>query len=297
MGLTLRDLAFDGQDKCNTLIRMNSVDRDNADKSLLKTYGARASAEWVLERVSFLHAKNGFTCGDDSWSCASDMTLTDVKFYQCETGFKTVSQQNLNYMFTRVNLSKCDVGLHFKKGGSVVANLITGHGCGTAIKIDSGGINNGTFVFNGIRVEARTFKGKRTSILDVKGTVNVTITGLLSTCMGLVTPPAGSVERGKKPNVDKPLITLGERAMVSIRGSMLSGPIADLSGRSWLSFTDCRFRFLADPRKDIKAAKDSGFLIRDSWLVEDKLVDGKCVTIRNTFISELRKDIGLPSAG
>lgn len=288
LGMCVKDLLFDGQGKCKVLLRMNSLDKDNKDKTLLKKFGSRASALWFLERVSFENADTGFECGGDSWTCASDMTMIDTNFSKCHIGFATLMDQNLNYNFIRPGIGECDIGLYFKCGGSVSTTMLSGHSCGYAIKIEKGGINAGVFSFDETRVEARIYKGRRTRILYAKGESNVKFTSLVTTCMGLSKPTNKiSVEFGKEPDMKSALFTIRDGAMVKVESSMISGPIADMKGKCWLEMDNCRFRFLADPRKDIFTDKNAGFEIRNSFLTEDHMEQNKYIIDKQLFIKNL----------
>lgn len=288
MGLHIKDIAFDGQNKCNVLLRMNSLDNSNKDKALIKKYGSRGAALWTLERVMFENAATGFQCGGDSWICASDMTLIDVDFSKCKTGFVTLMDQNLNYNFIRPGVSQCDIGLHFKRGGNVTTTMLSGYACGYAIKIEKGGINAGTFNFIGTRVETRIYKNRRTAILYAKGESNINFTSLVTTCMGLSEVAKKSVEYGTKPDHSTALFTIRSGAMVKVTSSLISGPIADMKGKCWLEMDNCRFRFLADPRKDIYHDSNAGFEIRNSFLVQDKIENNKYKIENQLFITNYR---------
>jgi hypothetical protein len=220
------------------------------------------------------------------------MTLIDVSFSHCATGFATLADQNLNYTFTRPNVAYCDVGLYFRNGGTVTTDLLGGHSCGIAIKIDTGGINAGVFNFVGTRIEARTYKGRRTRLISVSGETNVKFSSLVTTCMGIAgdhlvdEPDAGDIDY---------LFKVSGGAQVFVDSSLISGPIASLSDRSWMQFTNCRFRFLADPRKDIKADENSGFEITNSFVTIDRLENKKYKTGRTIFLRKYVDEIKLPS--
>lgn len=289
MGLQIKDIAFDGQNKCKVLLNVNSLDKDNRDQSLRKKYGSRGAGLWMLQRVSFSDAETGYLCGSDSWTCAADVTLIDLNFHNCKTGFASLMDQNLNYNFIRPDVSKCDIGLYFKRGGSVTTTMLTGYDCGYAVKIDNGGLNAGTFNFLGTRVETRIYKNKRTSILYAKGESNINFTSLVTTCMGLTkNSDKISVEYGKKPDLNTALFTIREGAMVKISSSLISGPIADMKGKCWLEMDNCRFRFLADPRKDIIHDDNAGFEISNSFLVQDKMENKKYKIDKRLFITKYR---------
>lgn len=288
MGFRIKDIAFDGQGKCKVLIRMNSLDKDNKDKTLLKKYGGRGAALWSIERVSFENAETGFECGGDSWTCSSDMNFIDVDFSRCKIGFVTLMDQNLDYNFIRCGVSQCDIGLYFKRGGTVTTSMLAGYACGYAIRIEHGGINAGTFNFIGTRIETRMFKGKRTAILYAKGESNINFTSLVTTCMGLTTPGKASVEYGKKSDTSTALFTLREGAMVKVSSSLISGPIANMKGKCWLEMDNCRFRFLADPRKDIIHDANAGFEIRNSFLAQDSIKNKKYKVEKQLFITNYR---------
>jgi hypothetical protein len=289
VGLQMRDLLLDGQGKCGTLVKMDSLDSDNKSPALWKKYGGRASALWFIERMAFRNAEVGFQCGKDSWTCASDLTMIDSDFHKCGVGFMTMKGQNVNYNFIRCGVSLCDIGLYFNGGGSVTASLLSGYSCGYAIKIDGVvGINNGNYNFIGTKIETRIYKGKRTAILYAEAACNVKFSSICTSCMGLSKVSKKSVEYGTQPDRKTPMFVLRKGAMVKIDSSLISGSIADIKEKSWLQFDNCRFRFLADPEKDITCDKSSGFEVRNSFVTRDKL-EKKYIIDKQVFIERLRK--------
>jgi len=255
IGLRLSDLYLHGNEKAAVLLRINSFEVRH------KKGGLKASAQQFLERVQFSHADKGMVCGDDSYICSSDMTLIDVSFNYMKTGFETCSEQNLNYTFIRPEAGYSETGFHFKKGGSVVMLMPSGGRCDTFLRIDSGGINAGTYCIMGMRAEPWN-KGKRPSVfLRARGTVNVKFTSFLSTCMG-------KTEKYRDtPGYKTPLFILADGASVSVESSMLCGRIARLSGDpkrspTWIQFDNCRFQF-TDLEEDIVCDDYSGFELRN----------------------------------
>lgn len=275
-GLQLRDLLLDGRERAGVLLRVNSLDSANQDPAILElpehrgrdgrkgAYGIRASGVWSIERVRFINAQTGMECGGDSWTCAADMTLVDVTFSKCSTGFASLADQNLNYAFVRPNVAYCDIGLHFRNGGSVSAAMLNGHSCGVAVKIEKGGINAGAFDFSGVRVEARTYQGRRTRLFDVAGETNVRISSMITTCMGLT---GDHLADENAPGVALPLIRVDRGAMVLVQASLLSGPLAEVRGGGWLAFDNCRFRVMADPRGDVICEDGGGYVVTDSIVI------------------------------
>lgn len=267
MGLVMSDIRFDGNNKAKTAFALDSIDSDNDDSSLITTFGARGAAMHVLTRCSFENATVGYRCGQDSWTCASDLSFYDCNFSSCETGFLTMADQNLNYFFTRPNIALSQTGMHFAKGGSATIHLLNGHSLETALKIDKGGINAGIFSIHGMRVESRFYNGKRTSLIHAEGETNVYISGLLTTCMGIA---------GTNGDPNTPMITLRKGAQLTIEGSQLSGMIADIATTTgqppaWLSFRECRFRFLADPRTNITCDTNSGYDLTNCIIYRDHI--------------------------
>lgn len=306
LGLNMSDIRFDGSHKAATAFALDSIDKDTADPTLLKTYGARAGALLVISRCAFENAGVGFRCGQDSWTCASDMSFYDCNFSNCQTGFLTMADQNLNYLFMRPNIGMSNIGIHFAKGGSATINQLNGHSLRTALRIDKGGINAGIFSIHGMRIESRPFAGyskisggsfmvpgepdsneiRRTSLIEATGETNIYISGLLTTCMGIV---------GKNGDPKTPMIRLRDGAQLTIDASQFSGMIADLStsdGKppAWMSLRDCRFRFLADPRTNIRCDANSGYELRNSIIFNDHVDPDKGYRIDGwEFVKKIQK--------
>lgn len=255
-GLHLSGLCFDGGKKADVCLAVDSK-------------MGRPSDHFTLERVWFTGAKNGMICSYQTHdNCAADMTFIDVVFDKLENGFVTNSHQNVNYVFIRPVLGMIDVGFWFKKGGTATFNLIAGTHIGTGLKVDAGDINNGTFSLDGVKIETVRWKGKRTTILDVKGYCTVVnVTNLNS----------GTFDIG---NDDPPLFKLGPAVALSINSSTILGRnIAELtsypapttpafsqggSRPTWLQFNNCTFGY-CDPRWDTAVVCDanSGYELRN----------------------------------
>lgn len=293
-GLMLEKLAFDGTGKAGTLFRVNSIDTrttteqpNNAENAeYLKKFGQRSSAEYRLDLIQFKNAGVGMSCGDASYICASDMTLIDVGFADCATGFVTYSEQNLNYNFIRPEIGRCDIGMHFAKGGNVTATMLSGHSCGYAVKIGKQGINVGTYNFIGMRVEARIYKGKRTAMLYAEGgEVMVKISSMILSAQGI---------SGQESDLETPMFTLKDGAQVFIDSSLLAGCSAKLessaaSTPSWIQFDNCRFRIASDPRTRIAHDEFSGFNLRNCVIVEDKTEADRRKGSQTVFVEDYRK--------
>ncbi len=306
LGLVMSDICFDGNHKAQAAFALDSIDKDTSDPQLLKRFGGRAGALHVVTRCTFANATVGYRCGKDSWTCASDMSFYDCTFSSCRTGFLTMADQNLNFLFMRPNVGMSNIGIHFAKGGSATINQLNGHSLRTALKIDKGGINAGTFSINGMRVESRPFGGydkspkrsfmnpsapdssdiRRTSLLDVAGETNVFVNGMLTTCMGIA---------GKNGDDQTPMIHVRDGAQLSIVASQFSGMIADIKTSSdkpasWLSIKDSRFRFLANPRQHITCDANSGYELTNSIVFDDYIDTEKGYRINGSqFIPLLQK--------
>jgi hypothetical protein len=306
LGLVMSDISLDGNHKAQAAFALDSIDKDTSDPNLIKTFGGRAGALLVFSRCTFVNAVVGFRCGKDSWTCASDMSFYDCNFSQCHTGFLTMADQNLNYLFMRPNVGMSNIGIHFAKGGSATINQLNGHSLRTALKIDKGGINAGTFSINGMRVETRPFGGydkshassfmnpaepdsneiHRTSLIEASGETNIFVNAMLTTCMGIA---------GKNGDDQTPMIRLRDGAQLSIIASQISGMIADISTSSdkpasWMSMKDCRFRFLADPRQRITCDANSGYELTNSIVFNDLIDPEKGYRIIGSeFIPRIQK--------
>jgi hypothetical protein len=265
-GFELSRLVLSGAEKAGVLMKVNS-------------FRGNASALFMVDRVVFADADTGVECGSTIPVCASDMTFMDCHFTNLKTGFRTMNGQNLNYLFLRCGAGWTETVYHFAQGGSAVWNLGYTYHTGKVIKIDSGGINAGNFEINGFRPDGMSWQGQRTVFLEAKGEVNVKVSGLCSTCTGPLVPLQDKAN---------PLFILGPSAQVSVEASMLSGPVARLTGKenaapTWLQFDNCRFRFLSDPRK-IEHDAHSGYELRNCTVNEDRAEGDKYVGGRTIMI-------------
>lgn len=244
-GLRIKDIFFDGGMKAGKLVRVNS------NKKFV-------SAQWFIERVALVNAKEGFVCGDESDVCNSDMTFYDLFMKNLDVGFHTYDEQALNYHFIRPQIGKCGIGMYFEKGGSVYASMVSGWGTGTVVKIGHGGLNAGTFNFPSMRMESYKVDGKRQVILETEGgNINVKFDSLLTTCLSLW---------GKDADFDTPNFILGPGTQVTVDSSIISGNVASIRGgaerKTMLQFNGCTFEASSDPT-DIQHDANSGVSIRN----------------------------------
>jgi hypothetical protein len=274
-GLQMHDLGLIGSGKAGVLISVNSP----------RAHGA---GRYTFERMTLVGAEVGFETGNDSHINSADMTFLDVHFVRLKTGFRTMSVQNVDFTFIRPRVIGCELGLHFHKGGNAEANSLFGIGVKEVVRIDSGGINAGTFFFSNMRIDVNySFKDPETGIaprsiiLRAKGETNVKFSALDVIC--------GNAMRGDRT----PAFILGPHANVSVASSIISGKVAELTGNpdappTWIQFDNCRFRVFSDPR-EIEHDAASGFELRNCVIVEDEKVDGKYVQKRNVFVPHFAK--------
>ncbi len=237
-GIKISDLAFLGEGKAGKGITINSP-------------AAYGFGNGMFSRLTFSHMTDGIVCGTHSYICSGDISLLDTTFQSCHTGFLTLSDQNLDYLFLRCTAVACDTALHFYKGGSVDGQLFTTYNVHTVVRIDHGGINAGTYCFDSMRVDGDGTHF-RTVVLRAKGETNVNFTSLDLIISGV----------HRFPNV--PAFILGPTANVSVNASMITGRVAVLTGAkkgppTWIQFNNCRFR--QNPLPQIKCDAYSGYAL------------------------------------
>lgn len=147
VGLQMRDLCLHGNDRAGILLRVNSTDKANRDTQWLKRFGQRAASGFFLERMAFVHAETGISLSDDGTINADCSTFLDCRFSHLETGFRTHSWQNLDYLILRPDFGWVGTALHFQGGGFVECSLLNAHHTDVAIRIEGQGINSGVFHF------------------------------------------------------------------------------------------------------------------------------------------------------
>lgn len=280
-GVVLRHLALIGSDKAGTLLSINSAP-------------GTGSGLGTLERCLFTRARIGIECGQNGINAnAADLTLTDLMFFDLGVGFKTTQSQNVDYCFIRPMAFACGCALWFAQGGSADVYSLATRRTPLVIRIDGGGIQNGTFHFSNLRVDVNSVGTNvlggnpwsheypaRPVVLLAKGEVNVKFTSL---CV-----------MGERRDRETPIFSLDTHAQVSVESSMLSGPVAVLRGKAgnlptWIQFDQCRFRMGADPR-EILCDEFSGYELRNcSVTVEADPSKGNYAPIEKTFIPSLSR--------
>ena len=147
------------------------------------------------------------------------MTFVDCNFSHLKTaGFRTMANQNVDYVFIRCIATWVPVGFYFFRGGNAHFTLPAFGRVRPAIKIDAGGggINGGVFSVTGLQLETFNYDSeqKRFVILDAAGEVNASFQTIYTGC-GQVWGPDG--------DYTTPNFILGPSAQVAIRDSMISG--------------------------------------------------------------------------
>ncbi|QQE10136.1 hypothetical protein JD969_11505 [Planctomycetota bacterium] len=286
--LVFQDLSLDGnnghgdfnysEDKANILIAYDSIDATTSP-AMSSTFGASGSAGIQFNRVQFLSAKTGFECSVVSPICGADVTFIDTQFHHLNTGFKTNSDQNVNYMFLRCGIGWCDVGFHFETGGSAIFNLLGGHHTNTVLKIDDGDKNIGNYAIHGLKVETNINDGnsnpgssennsKRTVLVDATGWVTINIDGLTSGC-------GGCLQSDGTGDTETALFKLRDGAQLSVNASQMSGKTADISSGNdkapcVLTYNNCRFIYFSDPTENASVGNNSVMHLRDCVVANDE---------------------------
>jgi len=151
MALRLGELALDGGKKAGTLLRINSIQ-------------GIGTGLWYFERLHLANADTGVELGADLDNCASDMTFVDCNFRDLKSAaFRTMANQNVDYVFIRCIASWVPIGFHFVKGGNAHFILPAFGRVRTAIKIDAtgGGINGGVFSITGLQLETFNYDSEK----------------------------------------------------------------------------------------------------------------------------------------
>lgn len=264
LGLRFSDLLLNGAKKAGIVFRCN-------------TERGHGAGEMYFERIHMRNADVGMDWGADLDMCAADNTFVDISIsHMSICGFRSHQGQQLNFVFIRPEIGHTPVGFWFTRGGA--SSWL--HPCfgwvDTAFRFHGAGINSGAFSIRGLWVENFGFtdQSKRMVFLDANGECNVSVSGLSLTCQR-VWGPDGDRET--------PNFKLGPSAQVTVSGCMLSGKIAELTGRgelspemgrlaTWIQFDNCRFRCASDPRTDIVSDDLSGYEFRNCHVVADDTV-------------------------
>lgn len=273
-GMQIKNICFNGDDKADTIITVNSP--------------KGGSGRYTFTNITLANAKYGFVCGNKSHRNSADMTFIDLCMVSLQTGFKTMSVQNVDYLFLRPRANGVELVLHFEAGGNAEASSLFGIGCREIVRIDTGGINAGTFFFSNMRIDHNNkFKNERGEsakpiILRAKGETNVKFDALDVICVNAM-----------KSDPETPAFILGPGAQVAVDSSMITGAVATLTGRAddvptWIQFNNCRFRVLANPT-EIKHDEFSGFELKNCVWAEDKIENDKYVRVKNWFIPKYVK--------
>lgn len=285
LGILKRNLLsdIDTFDRAAVCLRINTAGRGGA------------AAELTLRRIYVSDADTGIEIGGLGRNiCGSDMLIEDLGMSHCQTGFRTMKHQNVNFVFIRPQVGNCGTGLHFVEGGSVSAILYSGKKVDRFVKIDHGGINAGNFAFHIMKPEFHPgpLTGKRGAVVEAKGEVNVTFTGLCTGVIGLF---------GEKGDRESPLFIVGPGAQVQVEGSMISGHIAHVEGDpeigpAFIRFENCRFRVATDPHRDITANEEGGYSFVDCIYSEDRFdAQGQYKQVQPTkFLDRLTKKPAMP---
>jgi len=98
----------------------------------------------------------GFQCGREASdaNCA-DLCFIRARFEQCQTGFRVVNNQGMNYTFVHLDTRRCECALDFARGG--VCNV---YGWGSVrdrvlVRLGAQGANNKWFAIQGLKVDAQ----------------------------------------------------------------------------------------------------------------------------------------------
>lgn len=180
LGLTMRDIMLDGNNKAGCVMKINST----------KGHG---TAEFFLERMNFFNADTGIECGTELEICASDMTLTDIVIENMKIcGFKADSGQALDYVFIRPEVNNTPTAFHFIKGGAATFIHPCAYKVDTLLKVEKTGVNSGVFSIRGWFWERHAYSdpNKKMVFVDASGEANVTVIGTATGCTRVWGPNA-----------------------------------------------------------------------------------------------------------
>lgn len=279
--LRMEQLILDGANKAATLLRINSIDPKNQDKTWVKKYGQRASTGHNFNDVTLCRAGTGILLNDDAYICSDCSSFVDMNFSDLEVGIDARSEQNLCYLILRPNVGYVKTAFRFLGGGAVDAINVNTHHVDVVFDISKCGINSGIYHLSTVRSEqGGATKGKRPVMLKASGEVNVTMSSVQTTCNGLF---------GEDADRTTPAFILGPSANVLVQASQISGHVARLDGDNsdvptFITFENCRFRCFADPMKSVGLGDNSGFRLRDCQITRDELRDGKYTVLQRDFV-------------
>ena len=281
--LQIENIILDGNKKAGALIRINSIDPKNVDKSWLKKYGQQASTGHDFNNITLTNANTGILINDDAYICSDCSNFTNINFTHLEYGIDARSEQNLCYLILRPNVGYVNTAFRFNGGGFVEAINVNTHHVDTVFDIANCGINSGVFTISGLRPEqgAKT-KGKRPVSIKASGEVNITLSGLQTTANAIY---------GVEGDKQTPAFILGPSANVLVLGSHITGAVAELTGKrgdvpTFITFQNCRFRCFSDPMKSITINGNAGFRLLDCQISRDGEVDGKYKIFERAFVTE-----------
>ena len=269
-GLEFRNLAMLGSKKAGVLLRGNSP-------------RGSASGRWLVQRCVFINADTAIELGAETKINSDTMTFIDVFMRNLKTGFRTMCDQNVQYMFMRVDALNVETAYHIVEGGAVNWIAAFARQCDTVIRIDSGGINTGIYNAQSLKVEGLISKKKRSVVLRARGEVNVNFTSL-----NLVTA-------GAQHDLETASFDIGPGVQVGVDNSMLTGRIATLTGGeptdlpAFIRFDNCRFRCNADPRKKIALKGHAGFVLRDCMITVDEFTPEDYTVHSKEYVDEYRR--------
>lgn len=278
IGLEIRNVALIGHkaggNRAGVLLRVNSQK-------------GRASSQFQLNKVAFLHAQKGIEFGGESYINSDCSTFIDCGFYGLEVGIHARSEQNVGYLMLRPGFGKCKTAVWFEKGGIVDIITPLTHHIDVFLRIDQGGINGGTYRVTNLHMEQNSCsdRDKRGTVLIANGETTVEFSALQANTCGLF---------GAKADFETPNFILGSSASVLVRASHICGKIAVLKGKpdavpTWITFENCRFRCASNPKKDIDCDEFSGYRFRDCSVVVDDTTQEKYKVIDRFFLPDMAR--------
>lgn len=207
-----------------------------------------------MSNLSFSHADTGIQCGsiDGPPTTDSDMYFQNNAFSMLKTGFKTVHQQNVDYLFDFTFMGGVKTAFDFKKGGNFTSNNFQGTCIDLVLNVENCGANNGTFLFTQTRLECSTGgSNHRHQLLKANSKGPMVNIKFIS-----FTDAQWAWFKNKTKNREIYLCEIGKNTMVSFENSTFQGPIIDIkatkNNNSYAFFRECFIRYIT-PWEAIKA--------------------------------------------
>lgn len=256
-GLVIRDLSFDGSGKKGVLFKARHI----------KGWGNMLN---MMENVHFYRAATGIQMGSEQGEHTnSDYAFHYLTFRSLDNGLLVKNDQGVDFLFNYIFALSVKTVLNFERGGNLLVNNAQMTNCPLFLNIEGGGRNVGTYIASNVRIEwDKAGTNRRGQLLrstpKYKQAV-VRFTGFTDAQWGW--PSNQTESRGI------PLMEIGPGTSVVMESSLLSGPLARISGTpdNPATFILRSSSFSNGRPEDFVAAMGDGFFkLQDNY--SDKMV-------------------------